>query len=114
MSFEHQIQEWVTIDNQMKLYSEKIKELRHQKNTLNEEIIQYAKKNQLSQSTIHISDGKLKFINTKVTKPLTFKYIEKSLGEIIHNSEQVEKIMNYLKNQRDSSVVSEIKRIYHS
>ena len=36
MSFEQNIQQWVSIDNQMKTLNDKMKELRGQKNNLKE------------------------------------------------------------------------------
>ena len=59
-----------------------------------------------------ISDGNLKFTTVKVTTPLTFKFIEKCLNEIINNSKQVEQIINYLKEKRENKYVEEIKRFY--
>ena len=38
MSFEQQIQQWVTIDNQMKIVADKMKELRDKKNAISEKI----------------------------------------------------------------------------
>ena len=112
MSFENQVQQWVSLDNQLKIYSEKIKELRDKKNSITENIQQHVKTNKLSQSTIQISDGKLKFVETRVSEPLTFKYLEKSLGEIIKNESQVKMIMEHVKKNREIKVNSEIKRFY--
>ena len=64
MSFEGQIQQWVSIDNQLKGLNEKVKELRDKKNVLSENITKYASTNNLSNATVQISDGKLKFTNT--------------------------------------------------
>ena len=112
MSFENQIQQWVSLDNQIKLLNEKIKDLRDKKSTLNEEITSYATTNKLFNSTVQISDGKLKFSNTRIAEPLTFKYLEKTLGEIIKNESQVKLIMEHLKQKREVKIVSEIKRFY--
>jgi len=73
MSFDNQIQQWVSIDNQIKLLNEKMKDLRNKKNELSNNITNYAESNNLSNSTIEIGDGKLKFINTKQTEPRTLK-----------------------------------------
>ena len=110
MSFENQIQQWVSIDNQLKVINEKAKELREKRNTLTENITNYAQHNNMYNSTIQISDGKLKFANTKVTAPLTFKYLEKTLGEVIKNESQVKTIIEHLKQKREVKNVSEIKR----
>lgn len=110
MNFENQIQNWVSIDNQLRILSEKMKELRDKKNTIGENILEYAKKNNLSKSTIKISDGRLKFMNTKIANPLTFKYLEKSLSEIIPNESQVKAIIQHLKQNREFKMVEDIKR----
>jgi hypothetical protein len=110
MSFENQIQQWVSIDNQLKQINEKAKELREKRNTLEQNITTYASSNNLSNSIIQISDGRLKFANTKVQEPLTFKYLEKTLGEVIKNESQVHVIMEHLKQKRAVKIVPEIKR----
>ena len=110
MSFEEKIQKWILLDNQLKLFNEKIRETRDKKNILGGEIHRYVENNNLSNAVIEITDGRLKFTNTKVTNPLTFTYIEKSLGEIIKNETQVKQIINYLKEKRDHKIIPEIKR----
>jgi len=111
MNFENQIQQWVSIDNQLKQMNEQVKELRNKRNNLEEYITNYASENNLSNATIKINDGRLKFTNTKVPEPLTFKYLERSLGEVIKNESQVKIIMEHLKEKRIIKIVPEIKRI---
>jgi hypothetical protein len=111
MSFEQNIQQWVSIDNQIKLLNDKIAELREKKHKLSENITSYVEENELRNATIQISDGKLRFVTSKVASPLTFKYVEKTLGEVIKNQTQVNQIVEYLKQHRDIKVIPEIKRI---
>ncbi len=110
MSFERQVQEWVSIDNQLKILNDKVRDLREKKNTLSGSLTKYAESNNLANSAIQISDGKLKFANTKVTEPLTFKYLEKTLSEVIKSDVQVRQIMDHIKAKRAIKVVQEIKR----
>ena len=110
MSFENQIAQWVSIDNQLKIVNEQTKALRDKRNTLSENITQYAANNNLSNATVQISDGRLKFANTRVAEPLTFKYLEKTLGEVIKNESQVRLIMTHLKEKRNIKTIQEIKR----
>jgi hypothetical protein len=110
MSFESQIQQWVQIDNQLKEISEKTKALREKRNTLEENISNYVSSNNLSNATVNISDGKLKFVNTRVPETLTFKYLEKTLSEVIKNESQVNLIMEHIKQKRNIKIVPEIKR----
>jgi seryl-tRNA synthetase len=110
MSFEGQIQQWVSLDNQLKQLNEKVKDLRDKRNNLEENITTYASENNLSNATVKISDGKLKFTNTKIQEPLTFKYLERALGEVIKNESQVKLIMEHVKQKRVFKIVPEIKR----
>ena len=110
MSFENQIQQWVQIDNQVRKLNDQIKELRDKRNNLEEGIISYASSNNLSNATVKISDGRLKFSNTRIPEPLTFKYLEKALGEVIKNESQVKLIMEHIKNKREVKTIPEIKR----
>jgi len=114
MSFEQHIQQWVSIDNQMKQLSDKMKELRDKKSTLNDAIFNHVENSNLSNATLQISDGKIKFIKTKDTQVLTFKYLETCLHEIIKNEDQVNKIIEYIKNKREIKYVPEIKRFYNN
>jgi len=114
MSFEQQIQQWVSIDNQMKILNDKIKELRDKKHLISEQINIHIETSQLNNSSVKISDGQLKFVKVKETQQLTFKYLETCLSEIIKNEEQVKKIVEYIKNKREVKYVPEIKRLYNN
>ena len=110
MSFENKIQQWVQLDNQLKKLNEQVKQLREQRNSLETNLTTYAKSNNMADTTIKVNSDKLKFVDTKVPEPLTFKYLEKTLGEIIKNESQVQLIMEHIKQKRAVKVVPEIKR----
>ena len=94
--------------------TDQIKNLRERKNTLNDAIFNHVENSNLTNTAIQISDGKIKFIKTKDTQVLTFKYLETCLHEIIKNDDQVNKIIEYVKNKRDVKYVAEIKRFYNN
>ena len=112
MSFEDNIRKWVQKDNQIKLYLEKIRNLRSERTDIATELLTYTTNNELDGATIQISDGKLRFQETKITTPLTLKFITRCLTECIENKEQVELIMQYIKEQRPTRYTKDIKRIY--
>lgn len=114
MSLEENIKKWVSIDNQLKTLSEKTKELREVKNTTEELILEYVETKKMNNATVNISDGKLRFTNTKQTAPLTLKYVEECLMHCIGKEEQVTVIMNYIKESREIKYVPDIKRTYNS
>ena len=110
MSFENKIQQWVQLDNQVKKLNEEIKQLREQRNNIESNLSTYAKTNNMVDKTFMVNNDKLKFVDTKVPEPLTFKYLEKTLGEIIKNESQVQVIMEHIKQKRAIKIVPEIKR----
>ena len=114
MNFEQQIHQWVAIDNQIKIVGDKMKELREKKNDITEHINTHIETTELLNTSIKINDGQLKFIKVKETQLLTFKYLETCLSEIIKNKEQVDKIIEYVKNKREIKYVPEIKRLYNN
>ena len=110
MNFENKIQQWVQLDNQLKKLNDQVKHLREQKNAIETNLTSYAKTNNMTDTTIKINNDKLKFVETKQPEALTFKYLEKTLGEIIKNESQVQAIMEHIKQKRSTKIVSEIKR----
>ncbi len=110
MSFENNIKQWISVDNQLKTLNDKMKTLRDTRNALSGNITDYAKQNNLSNSTLNVGDEKLKFVNSKVQSPLTFKFLEKTLGEVIRNEVQAKLIVDQIKDKRESKIVPEIKR----
>ena len=113
MELEDDIKQWGTIDNQVKLYQEKIKKLKENRNNISNKILNFVDENNLNCATINISDGRLKFNNTRVTTPLTFKFLEKCLKQCIQGEKQVEQIIKYIKENRDVRYVPDIKRYYN-
>lgn len=110
MSFEEKLNLWINLDNKIKVMNENIKQLKEQRDTLENEITLFSKENNLVNSFIKINDNKVKIINTKISEPITFKYLEKSLADIINNQEQIQLIIQHLKDNRQNKIIQEIKR----
>lgn len=113
-SFENQVQQWVFLDDQIKKINEQVKELREKRNQASDNILSYVNKNNITNSALIIDDGKLKFVNTKIVEPLTFKYLEKTLSQVIKSETQVKIIMEQLKQKRTIKQVHELKRFYNN
>lgn len=112
MSFEESIKNWVAIDNEIKNYNNQLKDLRDKRSTISNNIINFASTNNLNNATIQISNGKLRFVEVKQQNPLTYKFIEECLSKCINNEEQVNIIMNFIREQREIKTSVEIKRHY--
>jgi hypothetical protein len=112
MLFEETIKEWVSLDNEIKLYNEKIKSIRDKKNNITTTILKHVESNNLTNNQIKIANGKIKFIPTSISPPITFKYLESCLHDIIKNENQVKQIIEYIKQKREPKKQLEIKRYY--
>ena len=110
MNFEENIKKWVSLDNQLKTINEKVKQLRDDKNSTEEFIMKYVEQHKIKNATINISDGKLRFTNTKQTPPLTLKYVEECLMKCIGNEAQVNQVMKVIKDSREVKYSTDIKR----
>jgi protein associated with RNAse G/E len=103
--------QWVTLDSQLKIINEKTKKIRDMKRELTEKICKYKDKHPIH-STIKLSDGELKFYEKKEQTPLSFGYIEHCLEQILQDQTQIDFVMDYIKNNREVTTVTDIKRIY--
>jgi hypothetical protein len=112
MSFDQYIKKWVSVDNQIRILNEKTKELKEERNSTEEVILKYVDTNGLKNATVNISDGKLKFGQTRQASPLTLKYVEACLAKCINNKEQVDIIMKCIKESREIKYDTDIKRTY--
>jgi predicted transcriptional regulator len=107
------IQTWVELDNELKKLNEKSKDIRTRKNDVEDKIMTYVEDNDMNNSVVNITDGKIKFCETKQTSPLTLGFLEKCLSEVIANQGQVKQIVDYIKSKRETKMVPEIKRYYN-
>jgi len=112
MNFTENIREWVTVDNRIKKYQEEIKKERQSRSALTTSILQTAEETNMELAVIEITDGKLKFQNTRVTAPLTFRFLEDCLKECINGEDEVKQIIKYIRSKRGVKFVPCIKRTY--
>jgi len=110
MSFEQTLQEWITIDNQIKQINAQLQLLRDKKNKIIQQIQTQIESKQLT-SPMRVNNEYIKIVKTKDTQPLTFHYLQSCLEEIIQNKQQVEKIIEFIKDKRQVKYITDIKRV---
>lgn len=114
-NIEENIQKWVMLDNKLRELNEAAKKYREQRKKYEENIqIQVSKNEKLKNATVKITDGKLLFGEVKTSTPLTYKFIENCLNDIISDKNNVEKIIEHIKNSRETESKPTIKRYYNS
>lgn len=102
------VQKWLFYENQLKLIHEKTKQIRDQKHQLTQSISQHM--NQKSTKQLQLGDGVLTLYEKKDYSPLTFTYIEESLGKIIPDKTHVAYIIDHLKKNREVKTSHELRK----
>jgi len=109
--FVENIKQWVLLDNQLKIVNEKTKQMRERKAQLNSDICNYVNEKNMNNVNVEISDGILKFYKRKEYRPITYKFLEESLNEIMpHNSAAI--VMKHIKDKREIIMHDDIRRNY--
>jgi hypothetical protein len=94
------MEQFIQIDNKIKELNEQLRNLREKRNLLEAHIIQK-----------NIQHNQCKIVETKHAEPITFRYLEKSLGEIIPDKQQLIKVIEHVKQRRQITINKEVKRL---
>jgi len=108
--FIEDIKRWALLESQLKIINEKTRKMREMKNDLADKIAIYMSEN--NHEKIKVSDGEIRLYEKKEYSPLSFGYIEETLSNIIEDEEQVDYVINYLRENREITTVLDIKRTY--
>ena len=111
--FDKQIQKWIEMDNNIKKINAELKTSRELKNDIETSIMETVNNKKLLNTSISLPDGRLRFVETKTTNPISLTFIEKCLNDLIPNKSQVQHILKYMKDKRESKTNPEIKRYYN-
>ena len=109
--FVDNIKYWVTLDNKLKLLNEKCKEIREERSEYSNKINEYVEKRNLFDNVVEITGGKIKFTRNKSQSTITYKFLEKCLGDLF-NTNEVDRIMTHIKDSREYKLEPEIKRYF--
>ena len=109
--FIYNIQKWVTLDNSLKTMNQKVKLVREAKQNITDQICHYIHNENIQHKKIEISNGEtLKVYNKNEYNPLTFSYIEECLTKLLPEKEDVDYIIQYLKDNRKVTQSLDIRR----
>ena len=112
--FDKQIQKWIEMDNKIKKINAELKTSRELKNDIETSIMETVNNKKLLNTSISLPDGRLRFVETKTTNPISLTFIEKCLNDLIPNKSQVQHILKYMKDKREIKTNPEIKRYYNN
>ena len=113
--FKNKLSEWIEIDDKIDELNSRLKDLREVRNQRLDELILFAKKNNLDKYTLDIGNNqKIKFSNTTSSKPISFKFLKECLEEFFFKLDFVEdytsSIIEFIKDRQEKNEKMTIKR----
>jgi hypothetical protein len=114
MPFEEDIKEWAKLDTKIAEINVYVKELRNKRNDLEQSILLQVEERTLNSATIKLSDSRLRFVNSKINPPLTYKYLNECLLDMMNDSDAVDEIITYVREKREPKTTFAIKRFFNN
>jgi hypothetical protein len=110
-----EIIQWIQIDDKIKEYNEKIKELREIKDNKYDSIyeildIDNTETSNLPKYRIEKLNSFISFNKRTNYNPLTYKYLENCFNSYFDDKEQSDKLLSFIKDNREKETKVSIKR----
>lgn len=106
--FKEVVVNWVKIDDDIRSLNQKIKDLKDEKKEFEVFILEYM--NTINESTINISDGKLRLNRSKTKAPLKEENIQSALLDITKDSNKALELTKYIFQSRPLTERVNLKR----
>lgn len=102
------IKEWITIDEEIKVLKNEIKNRQIHKKNLTDNLVEVMKTNEID--AFDINDGKLVYSKQKTKQPISKKLLLASLSSLFDNPNEAEKVTEHILQSRTESVKEVIRR----
>jgi len=116
-TFKNNIRKWVELDNKAQRYKLKMDELKKEKekyemerNKLGDNVLSFMENNKLEDNEIVISDGKLKYFNSKSSTSISQKFIQERLKLYFKNEDKAKEITDFIYDGREVTLTPVLKR----
>ena len=105
------LKKWVILDKQLQYVNTKTRQIRESKSRLTKELCEFVRANpSLGNKTVELDDGELRFVEKREYTPLSFSYIKDCLDKVIASPADVDRIVQYIKDNREVRVSRDIRR----
>jgi len=108
--FKKVVVNWVQIDDLIREKNSELKELKSDKKSLEEYILESMDK--MDQSIIDISDGKLRLNKSKSTAGIKQEYIQEALTELVNDQAQAQQMTKFILEKRPTVERVNLKRTF--
>ena len=106
-SIQMYMEKWIAVENQLTVLQEKTKTMREWKKKLSDKITEYMQEKNISSKIL--DDGEWKLQERTEYSTLSFTYVEDCLRDLIPEEDQVDFVMDYLRDHRESTKKIDVK-----
>jgi hypothetical protein len=111
MGIEDNVRSWVALDNQVRLLTEQLQNLRERRRGASDAVLAQAATDNVMSARVRVSDGYLRFARVKTSPPLSLKYVEECLTRCLADRAQIARIMTVVRDARAVREETAIKRV---
>ena len=110
--FNKNMVKWVSYDNEIKKYSDKVKVLRSEKNSFEGEIISYIENNSLQDTVFNFPSysSKVQYTTNKSYETMSYKFLEDKYTKYFNDSGKASELLEFLKTERKCENKISLKR----
>jgi len=102
------IREWVKIDEEIKTLNAELRTRREKKKKLTSDLVDVMKNNEID--CFDINNGKLIYSKNRVKAPLNKKTLTQALQKYYDNTDEAERMTEYLMESRNETIKENIRR----
>jgi hypothetical protein len=115
-NFKENMTEWVKLELQIQSlktqYNDKMKDLKNNKVEIEDFLKTYMVNKNITDHTIKTSEGDIKFVETKVSNPITYKFLKEIFIEIYNDETKADNILQVIKQKRETKNYNGLKMFF--
>ena len=110
--FNSNVIKWMDFDNEIKKYSDKMKNLKSEKNSLEVDILSHIENNNLQENIFNLPSysSKLKYNKNKSYETMTNKFLIDKFNKYFNDEDKAIHLFNFLKEERSLTSKCYLKR----
>lgn len=106
------IREWVSIDNEIAILNEKLREKREKRREINDFVFQYLKEKNTPKIRVNLPDGHITTATINTYNPISLKLLLNAFKEYFGDEEKALHLLEFVKQQRELITTNELKRTH--
>ena len=108
-NFSQDVQTYLQLEDQIQELQSQLKSLRETKQTTQQKITRTMQENHWENRTFALGGKSVSFVERKQYSTLSFNYLAEKLPKIIPDQNQVDYVIQYLKEQREVKTIPDLK-----